>query len=67
MSVTDGPKCSKAISTKFQHRGHVKHTWKNMSTVLKPGEISFGVLFFRQILRQFTDVFEIIALAVKVQ
>ena len=25
---------------------------ENMSTVLKPGEISFGVLFFRQILRQ---------------
>ena len=34
---------------------------ENMSTVLKPGEISFGVLFFSANTASVTDVFEIIA------
>ena len=35
---------------------------ENMSTVLKPGEISFGVLFFRQILRQLRMFFRLLPL-----
>ena len=61
MSVTDVPKCLKTISNKFQHCGHVRTYTENTPTLLNPGEISFGVLFFSENRASVTDVFEITA------